>query len=151
MTPYRAWPGSRTWTPEEAVAALPLVLRIVDDLVQCYRSWRDAVDRFEYASAGTAGGSNGEAERLMAEAQARAAEIDGFREELGRLEIRVVRVEDGLIAFRSEREPATIAPLFWAPGRQAPGYDWPDTHVANGTSTSWPSRAHDVAGKRSRA
>jgi Uncharacterized conserved protein (DUF2203) len=151
MTPYRTWPGSRTWTPEEAAAALPLVRRIVDDLVQCYRSWRDAVDRFEYASAGTAGRSDDEAARRMAEVQARAAEIDGFGEELGRLEIRVVRVEDGLIAFRSERELGTIAPLFWAPGLLAPGYDWPDTDVANGTSTSWPSRAHDVAGKRSRA
>ncbi|HVZ47147.1 MAG TPA: DUF2203 family protein [Gemmatimonadaceae bacterium] len=156
MTPQRDWPGTRTWTPAEATAALPLVRRIADDLVGCYARWRAAGDAIELAPAGTAGGAAGgaaglDAERLMADAQARAAEIDGFREELARLDIRVARVEDGLLAFRSAREPGTLAPLYWAPGFRGPTYDWPDTLPAYGTSTSWPSRAHDVAAKRSRA
>lgn len=152
MTPYGDWPGARTWTPAEATAALPLIRRIADDLVRCYRHWREAVDAFEYATGSTtAGAPTAEADRLMADAQARATEIDGFREELERLDIRVVRVDEGLLAFRSTRETGAIAPLFWAPGRPGPSYDWPDTAPAYGTSTSWPSRAHDVAGKRSRA
>jgi hypothetical protein len=151
MTALRDWPGGRTWTPAEATAALPLVRRIADDLVGCYARWRAAIDAFELTTVGGAGAAGADAERLMADAQARAAEIDGLREELARLDIRVARVEDGLLAFRSAREPDAVAPLYWAPGFRGPTYDWPDTLPAYGTSTSWPSRAHDVAAKRSRA
>lgn len=150
MTRRIAWHGARTWTPAEATAALPLVRRIADDLARSYRGWRAAVDGFELAS-GLAPVANADAERLMADAQQHAAVIDGLREELARLDIRVIRVEDGLLAFRSEREAGTIVPLYWAPGSPAPTYDGTGAEVANGTSTSWPSRAHDEAGKRSRA
>lgn len=152
MTGDAFWLGSRTWTPAEATAALPLVRRIADDLVGCYRRWRAAVDAFEYAVAAVApGGSDAEAERLMAEAQTRAAEIDELRAELERLDIRVIRVEAGLLAFRGMQEPGVVAPLYWAPWCVAPTYDLPGRASVCGTSTSWPSRAHHVAGKRSRA
>lgn len=152
MTARVTWPGTRIWTPGEATAALPLVRRIADDLVRSYRSWRAAVDGFELAAAvPAADGATDDAARLMAEVQSHAAEVDSLRAELFALDIRVVRLEDGLLAFRSEREPGVVTPLFWAPGRAVPGYDWPGADVAYGTSTSWPSRAHDVAGKRSRA
>jgi hypothetical protein len=145
------WRGTRTWTPADATASLPLVRRIVDDLVVGYRRWRDLVDAFEYATSGTrADEPSAEADRLMAEAQKLAADIDLFRSELARLDIRVTRVEQGLIAFRSERDGAVV-PLLWAPGMPAPSYDWPDSIPAYGTSISWPSRAQLVAGKRSRA
>jgi hypothetical protein len=145
------WRGTRTWTPADATAALPLVRRIVDDLVVGYRRWHDTVDAFEYATSGTrADAPNADADRLMAEAQALAAEIDQFRAELARLDIRVTRVDHGLIAFRGERG-GEVVPLLWAPGMPAPSYDWPESVPAYGTSISWPSRAQLVAGKRSRA
>jgi hypothetical protein len=143
--------GQRTWTPHEAAAALPLVRRIVDDLVNGYRRWREAVEAFEYATSGTrADAPSGEADRLMIDAQRFAAEIDGLRNELARLDIRVTRVDHGLVAFRSERD-GLVVPLLWAPAMPAPSYDWPAGVPAYGTSISWPSRAQLVAGKRSRA
>ena len=146
-----AWPGTRSWTPAEALGAMPLVRRIVDDLVDGYRRWHEAVGAFELAAANSkADAPDAEAERLMAAAQALAAEIDGYRNELARLDIRVTRVERGVIAFRSELE-FRIVPLYWMPGADAPTYDCPDSLAANGTSISWPSRAQDVEGKRSRA
>jgi hypothetical protein len=124
---YDSRPGARTWTPEEAAGALPLVRRIVDDLVVCYRRWQEAVEAFEYASSGSrADRPDAEAERLMAAAQALAGEIDGFREELARLDIRVMRVDRGVIAFRSVRD-GDVAPLFWMPGAGAPAYESPDS------------------------
>lgn len=148
------WRGARTWTPADATAALPLVRRIVDDLVGGYRRWRETVDAFEYATSGTRADepseSSAEADRLMAKAQALAADIDMFRGELARLDIRVTRVDHGLIAFRGERD-GEVVPLMWAPGMAEPSYGWPDSVPAYGTSISWPSRAQLVAGKRSRA
>ncbi len=146
-----AWPGNRTWAPVEAAAALPLVRRIAADLAVAYADWRDAVTAFEYAAGGVSARTpSADADRLMDEAQRLAAEIDGLRAELGRLDVRVVRLEPVVLAFRSRRE-ADIAPLYWTPGPAMPAYDWPEGVPANGTTISWPSRAHDVAGKTSRA
>lgn len=151
MTEEMAWTGDRVWTPGQATASLPLVRRVVDDLAGGYVRWREAVEAFEYATSGTTvGAPSADADRLMAEAQRLAGEIDDLRRELTSLDIRVVRLEHSLIAFRSDRGGA-IVPLYWAPGSVAPSYDWPDSVPAYGTSTSWPSRAPLVAGKRSRA
>src|SRR5689334_4889630 len=60
------WHGSRRWTPAEATASLPLVRRISDDLRSSYRRWRQAVEAFEYATAGSSVTSpSAEADRLM--------------------------------------------------------------------------------------
>ncbi|MDA1081142.1 MAG: DUF2203 family protein [Gemmatimonadetes bacterium] len=145
------WWGSRTWTPAEATAALPLVRRIADDLGESYTRWRAAVEAFEYATSGAkADAPSPDADRLMAEAQALAAQIDDLQGELTSLDIRVARLEHTLIAFRSEKD-GVIVPLFWAPRSVAPSYDWPDSVPAYGMSTSWPSRAPIVSGNRSRA
>lgn len=145
------WDGTRAWTPEAAAGALPLVRRIVDDLVLGYRQWRQAVEAFEYATSGSrADAPSSEADELMKVAQRLAADIDGFQSELARLDIRVMRVDQGLVAFRSERD-GDVVPLFWSPGATAPTYDGPDATAEYGTSISWPSRAQVVAGKRSRA
>jgi hypothetical protein len=141
------WPGARRWTPAEATASLPLVRRISDDLADAYRRWRQAVEAFEYASAGS---PTPETERLMADAQKLAAEVEGLQRELAKLDIRVAQLEHGVLAFRGEREGETVA-LYWWPGAVAPGYDWPEGVPSNATLTSWPSRAQDVAEKRSRA
>lgn len=145
------WEGRRTWSPDQATTALPLVRRIVDDLVVCYRRWSEAVEAFEYATSGTTIASpNAEADELMGIAQRLASEIDGFQVELGRLDIRVMRVERGLVGFRSDHR-GEIAPLLWAPGWPAPAYEATEAGTEYGTSISWPSRAQLVAGKRSRA
>lgn len=151
MTEPAPWYGTRSWTPAEATAALPLVRRIADDLCGTYARWRQAVEAFEYATSGArAAAPNAEADRLMVDAQSLAAEVEALQAELARLDIRVAQVEHGVLAFRSERSGEVTA-LYWWPGGVAPSYDWPDSVPANGTSSSWPSRAQDVAEKRSRA
>ena len=127
MSEEYPWLGRRSWTQTEAAAALPLVRRIVEDLVLTYRRWQETVEAFEYATSGSkADAPNPDAEQLMANAQQRAAEIDGFRAELAQLDIRVKRVERGVIAFRSEKAGETV-PLFWVPGAAVPVYDCPES------------------------
>jgi hypothetical protein len=146
-----AWPGDRTWAPAEAAAALPLVRRIAADLAVAYADWREAVSAFEYAAAAaSASAPSPDADRLMAETQRLAAEIDALRAELGRLDVRVVRLEPVVLAFRSRRGRG-IEPLYWTPGPAAPAYNWPEGVPTNGTTISWPSRAHEAAGNTSRA
>ncbi len=155
MTDETPWVGGRTWTPEQATGALPLVRRIADELVSAFRRWEQAVEAFEYAASGsTVTAPSAEAAQLMADAQRLAAEVDGYERELGKLDIRVAQVSHGLLAFRSERvtdDGRDIVPLYWAASGGEPGYDWPESVPTNGTSTSWPSRAQDVAANRSRA
>jgi hypothetical protein len=147
----QTWHGGRVWTPAEATAALPLVRRIADDLVGAYRRWQQAVEAFEYAVAGSSAvAPNPEAERLMSDTEKLAEEVEGFRRELARLDVRVAHPAHGLIAFRSERN-GRVVPLYWWRGAVAPSYDWPDALPGNGTSISWPSRAQPVAENRSRA
>jgi hypothetical protein len=145
------WHGSRRWTPADATAALPLVRRISDDLCVAYRRWRQAVEAFEYATAGSSVTSpSREADQLMSDAQGLAGEVESLQHELARLDIRVAQLERGVLAFRSARG-GEITSLYWWPGAVAPSYDWPDEVPSNATVTSWPSRAHEVEEKRSRA
>ncbi|MEA3245683.1 MAG: DUF2203 family protein [Gemmatimonadota bacterium] len=146
-----AWPGTRIWTPDEAAGALALVRRIAADLAVTYADWRDAIAAYEYAAAAASAATpSPDADRLMGEAQRHAGEIDALRSELARLDIRVVRLEPIVLAFRSRRSRG-IEPVYWTPGPARPSYDWPEGVPTNGTAISWPSRAHDTAGKTSRA
>lgn len=145
------WPGEREWTPAAAAAALPLVRRIAADLASAYAGWRDAVAAFEHvAGASRASAPSAEADRLMDDAQRLAGDIDALRGELARLDIRVAQLEPVVLAFRALRS-RRVVPLYWSPGGDAPSRDWPAGVPAKGTPTSWPSRAHDVAAKSSRA
>lgn len=151
MSVETPWTGSRFWTPAEATGSLPLVRRIADDLISAFRRWQAAVEAFEYAAGGSSVASPSTvADLLMADAQRLAAEVDSYERELARLDIHVAQVSHGLLAFRSQRDGAVV-PLYWAPASGEPSYDWPASVPANATSTSWPSRAQDVAAKRSRA
>ena len=151
MSEEMSWHGSRRWSPAEATASLPLVRRISDDLRSSYRRWRQAVEAFEYATAGSSVTSpSAEADRLMKDAQSLASEVEGLQHELAKLDIRVAQLEHGVLAFRSERS-GEVTSLYWWPGAVAPSYDWPDEVPSNATVTSWPSRAHDAEEKRSRA
>ena len=94
VEPGAEWRGARAWTPDEATAALPLVRRIVDDLMLHYGAWRQAIEAFEHANAGTSD-AHAEAEPYMRVAQGLAGDIDGFRAELSALDVRVMRADSG--------------------------------------------------------
>jgi len=100
------------YTAEQSNRALPLVRRIVGDLVRCYADWQEAVSRFEYAtSRSSAGTPDAEAEALQREVQALAAEIDGFVRELGELGVECRNLALGLVEF-----PGEATTFCWRPG-----------------------------------
>ena len=134
--------------------ALPLVSRIVEDLVQRYADWQDAVSRFEYATTkSTADAPDPDAETFQAEAARMAAEIDAHVAELAELGVECRAFDIGLVIFRGERN-GVPARFVWRRG-DARVSEWRDYTAASasekGTSSSMPSRAQPVAGKTSRA
>jgi hypothetical protein len=137
-----------------ANSALPLVRRIVDDLVSRYRDWQDAVSRFEYATTkSTAEAPDPEADALQAEAERMAEEIDACVGELDELGVECRAFDIGLVIFPGERggEPARFV---WRRGDAAVS-EWLDYDAgsasAKGMSSSMPSRAQPVTGNSSRA
>jgi hypothetical protein len=104
----------RSFTVEQANRMLPLVRRIVEDLVVTHGTWQQAVGQFEMASAsGTAdvAASQLEIERL-------AREIDGYLGELGDLGVEFKGFEQGLIDFPSEMDGRAVY-LCWKLGEKA--------------------------------
>jgi hypothetical protein len=142
------------YSEELANRALPLVRRIVDDLVKRYREWQDAVSRFEYATAKSmADAPDPEADGLQAEAERMAAEIDACVNELAELGVECRAFDIGLVIFPGERD-GRPSRFVWRRGDVAVS-EWRDYDAgsasANGTSSSMPSRAQPVAGNTSLA
>jgi hypothetical protein len=88
----------RVFTVEQANRMLPLVRRIVEDLVVAHGAWQQAVGQFEIAS--NAGAAN--AEIFQRETERLALEIDGYLRELAQLGVEFKGFEHGLIDFPSE-------------------------------------------------
>ncbi|MGQ0642599.1 MAG: DUF2203 domain-containing protein [Gemmatimonadaceae bacterium] len=88
----------RTFTVEQANRMLPLVRRIVEDLVVAHGGWQQAVGQFEVAS--NAGAPD--AEVFQRETERLAREIDGYLRELSELGVEFKGFEHGLIDFPSE-------------------------------------------------
>jgi hypothetical protein len=101
------------FTPEQATRMLPLVRRIVRDIVDYYAQWQRAVGEFEMATAGLrADAPSPEAEALQRQVQRLAAEIERFRLELESLGVQLKGFDQGLVDFPSERDGRPIL-LCW--------------------------------------
>ena len=100
----RRMPSPRKlFTPEEADRTLPLVRRIVEDIVVQYRRWAERMREFEIVTASsTADRPDPRAEQLQHELQALAAEIEGFEAELTTLGIELKDYGLGLIDFPAD-------------------------------------------------
>jgi hypothetical protein len=95
------------------------VRRIVDDLVACYADWQRAVGRFEVAtSKARAEAPDPEADRLQSEAQALAAQIEGFVDELRELGIECRALDTGLVDFPGELDGRPVC-FCWLRGEPA--------------------------------
>lgn len=145
----------KRYTEALANRAIPLVRRIVDDLVHRFADWQDAVSRFEYATVKSrAGAPDPEAEALQADAARLAAEIEDCVRELDELGVECRAFDTGLVIFPGERD-GEQSRFAWRRGDAAvsawPGYDDERTASLKGTSSSIPSRAHPDAGNTSRA
>lgn len=93
----------RTFTVEEANKTLPLVRRIVEDVVRQHRHWREKILELDLvASSSRADEPRGRAEQLEQEAQALAREIDSYQRELDDLGIQLKDRRLGLVDFPSK-------------------------------------------------
>ena len=113
------------FTVEKANRALPLVRRIVEDVVRGYARWREKVQEFEIATAmRRADQLDPDADRLQQEVMALAEEVNGFMAELEKLGVELKEPHIGLVDF-----PARIgdrpAYLCWQLGETSVGY-WHD-------------------------
>ena len=91
------------FTIEMANKMLPLVQRIVRDILDHYREWQQTVEAFEVATAlSRADRPVEEAEVLQRRAQELARELQGFLAELSNLGVEFKGFELGLVDFPGE-------------------------------------------------
>jgi hypothetical protein len=107
------------YSAELANRALPLVRRIVEDMVMRYRDWQDAVSRFEYATTkSTASAPDPEANALQSAAEALAAEVDLHVGELTELGVLVRAFDSGVVDFPGDLDGRPVC-FCWMRGEPA--------------------------------
>jgi len=108
----------RLFTVEEANRTLPLVRRIVEDVVRQHRAWREKILELDLVSSATRlDEPRDRAEALERSAQELAREIDGYQRELDDLGIQLKDRRLGLVDFPSEMAGKKVL-LCWRLGEQ---------------------------------
>lgn len=93
----------KSFTVDQANATLPLVRKIVADVVRQHAAWREKILELDLASSNAqAEGFHADAARLEREVQALAREIAGFQRELEALGIELKDPRLGLVDFPGE-------------------------------------------------
>jgi hypothetical protein len=114
----------KRFTVEQATSTLPLVRRIVEDLVVTVGRWQERIREYELAAASigvgavTSGAGDARAAELERAVAQLAREVDGFVGELGSLGIEVKDYAAGLVDFPSERDGRPVY-LCWRLGEPA--------------------------------
>lgn len=109
----------RLFTIEQANRMLPLVRRIVEDIVQDYARWREQVGVLEVVAAGRRGDSPpDEAEKVEQDAQRLAADIERYVTELKELGVDFKGFDQGLVDFPAELEGRRVY-LCWKLGEES--------------------------------
>jgi hypothetical protein len=110
-------PEPRIFTVQEAERALPLVVRIVQDIVSAYPAWRETIGQYEMLAAG-ARADQGETPELVAARDAvssHARTINEYLQELERIGCVFKGFDAGLVDFYSLREDRLVF-LCWRLG-----------------------------------
>ena len=108
------------FTVEQANNTLPLVKRVVADILKDYGVWRDLMRQFELLSAG-ATGETGESEEQIAlrtQVDDAAYRINSYMDELAQIGCVFKGFEQGLVDFHSKRDNRDVL-LCWKHGEQA--------------------------------
>ncbi len=107
----------RIFTLAEAERTLPLVRRIVQDIMHGYADWRRAVGRYEVEAAGLQADALEPAavKSLRLEVEAAAARVDGFVAELDQVGCIFKDFERGLVDFHALRDDRLVF-LCWRHG-----------------------------------
>jgi hypothetical protein len=112
----------KKFTVEEANRTLPLVSRIVEDLVREHGLWEDKVREFELATVGASPERpDAIAELLQIEAQRLAKDIEGYIAELASLGVICKGMGTGLVDFPGEIDGRDVF-FCWKLGEPAVQY-----------------------------
>lgn len=115
----------KVYTPHQANRALPLVKRIVEDVVRTHRRWRDVIQELQLiAPEAREGRGDTRVQTLEREAAGLAQEMAGFERELEALGVALKDRQMGLVDFLGEDEGRPIW-LCWRLGEPAVQY-WHD-------------------------
>ena len=105
--------ATKTFTVEQANRMLPLVRRIVRDIVDTHRRWTRAVQSYETAATWTRADSpSSQLSALETDVKRLAAEIEGYLGELRELGVDFKGFDQGLVDFPGERDGRVIC-LCW--------------------------------------
>jgi hypothetical protein len=109
----------RRYTPDMATRTLPLVRRIVEDIVSKFAQWQAKVREFELvAASNSATDPDPRAEALELEVADLAAQLEGFHAELAALDVQFKDYTSGRVDFPAERD-GRPAYLCWTLGEPA--------------------------------
>jgi hypothetical protein len=115
-------PPPRSFTPEQANRTLPLVRRIVEDIVDQFARWQGKVGELELESlTHTVAEPNPRVAELEREVAAIARDIERFRQELVSIGVEFKDPVMGLVDFPAERDGRTIY-LCWRLGEPEVDY-----------------------------
>lgn len=116
----------RTFTVEQANRMLPLVRRIVTDIVEGHRDWVRAVRAYEAAATWARPDSPAETlGQLESDVRSLAGEIEGFLHELRELGVEFKGFDLGLVDFPGEMDGRLVS-LCWKLGEDEVRY-WHET------------------------
>ena len=111
-----------SFTIDDANKTLPLVRRIVGDVVRDYWRWQEKIREFEEVAADRKlGEPNEEADRLETEAQQLARDIDGYVAEIKQLGVLMKGFDTGLVDFPGEIDGRPVL-LCWQLGEESVQY-----------------------------
>ena len=130
----------KQFTVDQANQTLPLVRRIVEDIVLGYRRWLVRIDEFEVASIGSRPEApDARAGELEREALALAVEIAGYERELAQIGVRCTDHRRGLVDFPAVLDGRPVD-LCWRLGEPAVQY-WHEIGAGSEARRPLPSRA----------
>src|SRR5262245_2256451 len=113
-------PEVRLFTVAKANSALPLVRRIVDDIVADHPQWKDLLARYELLAAGTKAGQaeSTEMRALRREYEVIAERINGYVAELEQIGCSLKGFEQGLVDFYGLHHGRVVC-LCWQRGEES--------------------------------
>lgn len=109
--------ANRYFTLDQANRTLPLVRRVVADVVEEYRRWKDYVFKYELLAAGSKAdeGESPEQVALRQQVDESAHRINAYLEELGRIGCVFKGFEEGLVDFPHQMDGREVY-LCWKLG-----------------------------------